>query len=636
MAKKNLLLEESIFIGLDDNYNMVDKPLSSGVFKIIGLIVFFIFLIVFFRVAYFQVFLSSQYKDRASINAGQHIILKGPRGIIYDRYGEPLLKNKPTFEVNVNLSQILKDRSKIKETLESVNKIIPFDITKIESEIINSDLERQAYYPIARNVPLDQIIELKKIDSPAIAIENNFSREYIDGPTFAQILGYTSLVNKDDLNKDKNLKLNDDIGKAGLELQYDDYLRGKDGLALKYKDAKGENIDDKTVSNPVTGNGLYTTIDAGLQKVFYNTLKDQLSSLGRTSGAGLAIDPQNGEVLSLVSLPSYDNNNLTSDLFIDKQKPLFNRIISGLYSPGSTIKPLVAVAALEEKIVDPLKSFLSIGYIELPNPYNPDKPSRFLDWKANGWVNMYSALAKSSNIYFYYIGGGFEEQKGLGIYKLQEYWKKFGLDKKTGIDYPNEATGVLADPEIKEKRTGQIWRIGDTYNVSIGQGDLMITPLELLRYISSVANGGKLPTPYFVKEIKDSFSNIIKTTMPTVYNLDIQDFQNIEEAKLGMIDGVNKDYGTSHSLSSIPMKLAGKTGSAQIQNNQKTNAFFVGFNIPDNNENSNQQTTDKKFNSAPQQIAILVLIEDAKEGSLNAVPVGKKIFEWYYENRIKK
>ena len=180
-------------------------------------------------------------------------------------------------------------------------------------------------------------------------------------------------------------------------------------------------------------------------------MKQGLSYLGSRAGVGIALNPQNGEVLALVSLPSFDNNKIKAEDLIDSSKPLFNRAVSGFYAPGSTIKPLVAFGALKEEIIAPEKEILSIGYIEIPNPYYPDRPSRFVDWKPHGWVNLYSALARSSNVYFYEVGGGFGDQKGLGIEKLKDYWQKFGLGELTGIDLPGEAKGSLPDPETKEK-----------------------------------------------------------------------------------------------------------------------------------------------------------------------------------------
>jgi len=338
----------------------------------------------------------------------------------------------------------------------------------------------------------------------------------------------------------------------------------------------------------------------------------------------------------LVSVPGFDSNKITSDVLNDSGKPFFNRVISGLYSPGSTIKPLMAFAALKEGLINLKTEIFSRGYIEIPNPYNPESPSRFVDWKPHGWVNIYSALAKSSNIYFYALGGGLPKNemgivknssndnneslsRGLGIEKLKEYWEQFGFDRKTGIDLPSETEGFLPDPEIKISRKKEDWRLGDTYNVSIGQGDLVITPIELISYISAIANNGKFYQPFIAKKFIAGTKNIIRETEPKLIK-DFSDYSNyFKEVQRGMIDTVEKPYGTAHLLSSLPIKIAGKTGSAQINNNTKVNAFFVGY----------MPTNDPK-------IAILVLIENAREGSLNAVPVAKDVLEWYYYNRIVK
>ncbi|MBU4348317.1 hypothetical protein KJ671_02330, partial [Patescibacteria group bacterium] len=395
----------------------------------------------------------------------------------------------------------------------------------------------------------------------------------------------------------------------------DEYLKGVDGKIIVYRDAKGQIFDEKNIQLPESGENLALTIDFEFQKYFYERFEKALDDLGRKSGVGIAINPQNGEVLSLFSFPSFDNNIFSESgnnaeknkILNSSSQPLFNRAISGLYTPASTIKPMVALAALEEKIITPEKQIFSSGFIEIPNPYNPANPSRFLDWKPNGWVDLHSAIAKSCNIYFYSIGGGFEDIKGLGIEKLKEYWEKFGLGKKTGIDLPAEEYGFLPSPQEKENRKNDIWRIGDTYNVSIGQGDLMVTPIQLISQISAISNGGKFYKPILIKdtnpEILIDFSNLS---------------EYIEEVKIGMGDTVSKSYGTAHLLSSIPVEIGAKTGSSQVSNNTKTNALFVGFMPLENPE-----------------IAILILVEDAKEGSLNAVPIAKDALEWYYWNRTK-
>jgi penicillin-binding protein 2 len=391
-------------------------------------------------------------------------------------------------------------------------------------------------------------------------------------------------------------------------MQYDDLLRGKNGAVAIFRNSTGNVEEIIRTEEPVQGATLKTTVDAELQEFFYSRMLQALLSLGRTSGAGIALNPQNGDILALISFPSFDGDNVSE--FLNKGgRPLFNRAVSGVYSPGSTIKPIHAAAALQESVVSPGDQIYSAGYIEIPNPYNPTAVSRFVDWKAHGWVDVYSALARSSNVYFYVIGGGFKDQLGLGIARLYKYWQKFDLDEPTGIDVPGEAVGFLPTPEEKEERTGEIWRVGDTYNVSIGQGDLGITPLRLITAVSAIANGGPAYTPH-IREIPE------KQVL-----LDIKDMAPaLAEVRRGMADAVKKDYGTANLLKTVPMLVGAKTGSAQVAGKTKTNALITAYASRDEN--------------TPPEIAILILVEDAREGSLNTVPVARDILQWYYDNRV--
>jgi penicillin-binding protein 2 len=628
MSPRDFSLEDAVMDDLDGGYDVIERPLSERLFTLFGIAAVLVGGFFIVRTGLYGTVKADQFADRAYANAGAQIILRAPRGIIYDRYGTALVSNEPSFNVSLNLSELFKRKDDMHTILGAVRTHVDFNAEEAEASLRRVNLERESYLLLARNVPLHSIIELKKADIPSVVVEDGYIRSYPDGEVFSHILGYTGLVSRSDLDQDPQLDLNDEIGKSGVERVYDSYLRGENGSRIILRDAQNNVLGERIDRAVQSGARVHTTIDAELQRVFYNALKNQLASLGRNAGAGLALDPQTGEVLALVSLPSFDPNNLTSSLFTDPAKPTFNRVVSGVYSPGSTIKPLVAFGALEEQVIDPLKSIYSAGFIELPNPYNPDQPSRFVDWKPHGWVNVYSALARSSNVYFYEVGGGFQDQRGLGIDRLRQYWQKFLLDQKTGIDLPGEAEGYLPAPDTKEKRTGQIWRIGDTYNVSIGQGDLMVTPLELLRYIGAVATKGKLFAPHVVLRIEKEKGNIAHERTLAFKEVEQKLPGTFNEVEAGMLQGSQKDYGTSYMLHDIPLDIAAKTGSAQIQNNQKTNAFFVGYNLPVEEMPAR--------NNVPRQIAVLVLIEDAREGSLNAVPVGHKVFQWYYEHRIKQ
>jgi len=617
MARGDLFLDEAVLDDLSEGLDIVERPLGRRVFFVAWIVVCALVVGALIRIFYLDVINGSTYRSRAFANAGQEIVLRAPRGGIYDRYGTLLVSNQPSFNVTLNLSQVLKDRAHIDNFLQTVNAIVPIDVAAVARDVVNADLEHQAYYPLAKNISLDQVVRLRNARLAPIIIENNYTRSYVDGPIFSHIIGYTGLAGAQDLAKDPSLSLTDEVGKAGLEAQYNAWLSGTNGQAVVYEDARGNPLDTKTLRDPVPGDSLYTTIDAALQQETYNALTKQLAALGRTRGAALIIDTKTGAVRALVSIPGYDNNHLTPALFTNPDGPTFNRVISGVYSPGSTIKPLVAFATLEEQIVSPFFKIFSPGYLDVPNPYDPAHPSRFLDWQYQGWVDMFSAIAKSSDVYFYEVGGGFGPLQGLGISRLHQYWDRFGLGAKTGIDLPGEVAGTLPDAASKEARTGQPWRLGDTYNVSIGQGDLAITPVELLRYIAGIAENGKLPTPHVLKFVKDESGKTVFAPSYTTTQIPYKNAQDFSYVQRGMVDAVTQPYGTAHMLADVPWSVAGKTGSAQISNNTKENAFAVAYAPVDN-----------------PQIAILVLIEDSRQGSLNAVPVVDAILKWYVENRV--
>jgi len=607
-------LEHSIIeSGIKRDLGILELPLSKNAFRLIltgGLV--FIGL-AFFRVAYLNYWNGGFYAARADSNVMKSVTLPAVRGIIYDRYGKVLVQNESAYRVVLNIGMVNREKLDIEEMIYAVSPILEMSADELWAIIKKADFEKTALVTLARNAGTGQVAAIKKMENKALEIQDDYRRQYPGGPAFAHLLGYTGILQYGDLK-----------GKSGLEKYYDDQMAGKDGERILYRTAKGEVLDEKLLEAPVHGNDLYTTIDADLQKYFYERLAGALRSLGRDIGVGIAMNPQTGEVLALVNVPSYDNNIFT-DLSKKKERaqvltaqfqPLFNRAISGTYTPGSVVKPIVALAALKEGVITPETEVFSAGFIEIPNPYNPDQPSRFLDWKAHGWVDVRSALARSSNIFFYSAGGGFGDIKGLGIEKLKEYWKFFGFGEKTGIDTEGESIGFLPDLEEKEIRKNDIWRIGDTFNVSIGQGDLQVTPIQILAQISAIANDGKWERPFLVKDIGNESGTTTINGSETV-----RDFSGLSdeiyEVQEGMKDTIRKPYGTAYALSDLPFESAGKTGSSQVANNTRTNAFFTVYAPAEN-----------------PQIAILVLIENAREGSLNAVPIGKDVLNWYYNNRL--
>ncbi|MEK7627153.1 MAG: penicillin-binding transpeptidase domain-containing protein, partial [Patescibacteria group bacterium] len=319
--------------------------------------------------------------------------------------------------------------------------------------------------------------------------------------------------------------------------------------------------------------------------------------------------------------PSFNNNIFNAfnagnslsansqDIFDDSAKPLFNRVVSGIYPPGSTIKPFLAMGILEEGLISPFKKIFAAGSITIANEYNPSTFYTFRDWKEHGWINMIDAIAQSSNVYFYTFGGGYGDINGLGIDKIKYYLTKFNFGSKTNIDLPGETAGMIPDPQWKREVKNENWYIGDTYNASIGQGDVAVTPVQLVSAISYIATK-KWYTPHLIKKL--IVGEQYKTIEIDEVDYNISD-KNINTAREGMRQAVVR--GSARSLFDILRPVAGKTGTAQFGSDGKYHAWFAGFAPFDNPE-----------------LAIVVLIEGGGEGSFAAVPVAKEVLEWYFDD----
>lgn len=598
--------------------DFLEIPLADRVFKIFLAIATVIIVLVFAQLLNLAAVNGDFYTKRAVANMSDIKVESAPRGIITDRFGNKIVENNQTFNVFLVPKSLPKTSEERLAIIESAVAILGLDQSEILKQLEERDWSISDRLILKTDLSHDELLGVAAANLAGVEIDPSFKRSENIPFKFSHVIGYTGLVNKRDLIENPNLSIDDQIGRSGLEAYYDNYLRGTNGEKMILTNAQGKTENERVIKQSVLGGDLKTFIDRDLQSYLYDRLSGALRELGRDVGVGIVMNPQNGEVLSLVNIPSFDLNRIGNYL-TNKNQPLFSRAVSGIYNPGSTIKPLVATAALVEGILDPNHEIYSPGYLDVPNPYDPEHPSRFLDWRPQGWVNLYSALARSSNVYFYSVGGGFGDQKGLGIERLKKWWRKFGLDEKTNIDLVGEDTGFLPDPAWKEKAKGEPWRLGDTYNVSIGQGDFSVTPIELLNYISAIASGGKFYEPRVMNEIKNAKGDIVLKSEPAL----LRDLSNeigsvLGDVRRGMRDGVTETYGTSYLLHDLPITVAAKTGSAQVSNNTKTNAFFVGYAPYDNPE-----------------IAVLILVENAREGSLNVVPVARDIFLWYYNNRMK-
>ncbi len=449
------------------------------------------------------------------------------------------------------------------------------------------------------------------------------SREYLGGGGLSHIVGYIGYPNKEDTSDIDALYSKEMMGKAGIEKIYNDILKGEAGSKLIETDAHN-NIKSESVQNlPKDGGNIYLSIDSEFQAKLYQYIESLSAERGFTGGAGIFMDINSGEIISIASFPEYDSNVLSrgeprekiNSYLTDKRTPFVDRAVSGLYAPGSIMKPVMALAALNEKIIAPEKEIFSSGSISLPNPFFPDKRTIFPDWKAHGWVDMRKALAVSSDVYFYEIGGGFEDIKGLGIGKIGEYSRMFGLGEKTGVDIEGEGVGLIPSPEVKKNNplNDDIWRIGDTYNASIGQGDFLVTVLQMVKMVSAVATDGILLNPHLIKKCEgeckdvspDKFKSSVKIDIPLEY------FNVVKE---GMRMAVTE--GTAKGLDLSNVEIAAKTGTAEI-GSKYVNSWVIGF-APYKNP----------------KIAFAVVMEKGdRNNTIGALYVTRQAFEWLSGNR---
>ena len=475
----------------------IEVPVSKTALRIF----YFCFLLMiagfFAKTFHLQVIEGKTLSDKAEENRFRMYSIQAERGVIYDRNGVQMVSNIPAFDLVCDTDCLPLDSARRNYILREISGITGKDIREIEQAIQESDISR---VKVSENVPHSVIIaiESRLDDLVGFKLVNNTIREYKDGPVFSHIIGYKREGGESD----------------GLENFYNNVLEQKSGKILAEKDAKGDIISKQIVSLPESGNSLGLYLDSDLQKKVYDALKKGVDKVGSTAGVGLAIDPRNGGVLAMVSLPGYDNNLFSDvmsaeqwkDLSEDKTYPMLNRAISGTYPTGSTIKPLIASAALEEGVVSSGKAILCQGEIKIDNILWPDSEHefwRYRDWYVHGWTDIRKEIAESCNVLFYTIGGGYKDFQGLGVERIKKYLNLFGWGDKTNIDLPGEESGLVPDPEWKEQHfagtgTSPVWGRGNTYYLSIGQEYLLATPLHLAMSSSAIANNGILFEPRLV------------------------------------------------------------------------------------------------------------------------------------------
>lgn len=498
----------------------IEKPISKK--NILYITIFLVVISFLFsgRLSYLQIKKGQAYLERSENNTLGKSVIFAERGIIYDKNGVELAWNKKVE-------------------------------TKKEEEILDSNTEKE-----------------NQKESVVFPV-----REY-KAPGFAHMLGYVSSPSQDSKG---NFWQTEYVGKAGIEKQYNDKITGINGQKLIEKDVHGNIYSENIINPPKRGEGLNTTIDSRIQAKLFESIKEHADKYKYVGGAGVIMDIQNGEILAITNYPEYDSAVVSlgkdqekiKNYLNDKRTVFLDRAVSGLYTPGSIVKPFLALAALNEGIISPQKKILSTGSITIPNPYTPSQPTIFKDWKAHGWTAMREAIAVSSDVYFYTIGGGHDGQKGLGIANIEKYARMFGIGTKTGIDLPNEKEGVIPNPEWKAKNfKNDPWRLGNTYHTSIGQYGFQVTPLEMTRATAMLANFGKSVKPKIVANQKYDFDDqLLEANIPNEY------FKIVHE---GMRETITS--GTATILNVPYVKVAGKTGTAQVGiSKSRINSWIVGF-----------------------------------------------------------
>lgn len=576
------------------------------------------------RLGYLQIIKGAEFRKKSENNSIRFRQIKPLRGLIMDRNGNVLVDNKPSFDVlyipNKNNANEL-SVEKLKELYESKSMDFPFDQTLLKNA--------KPYLPVKldKNVSMEKIalVETNALNLPGIYVDVSPIRLYLDGEILAPVIGYTGEISKEEMEKSNDKYAYGDIsGKHGLERFFDEYIRGRRGAELVEVNVYGREIKNLGRIDPVSGYNMALTIDADLQKAAWEAIKDK-------AGSAVVMDPRDGEILAMVSSPSFDpnlfNEGISSDLWDQLQNnpfaPLSNKAISGQYPPGSTYKLIIAAAALEEGVITPDTKVFCNGSFTLGN-------RTYRCWKkgGHGHVDLHKAIVESCDVYFYTVG------KMLGVDKIAEYAKRFGYGELAGIDLPNEKKGLVPSKEWKLKKKKEVWQLGQTISISIGQGYNLVTTLQLANAFGAFANGGTLWRPYIVKQIESADGKVYKEFSPVKkgeLNLSAKTIEILNDALKGV---VNEPGGTGQNAKLPDIEVCGKTGTSQVlglpENEkarrrrilgafQKDHALFAGY-AP---------------SKAP-EIVVAVILENAGGGGAVAAPVARRILSAYFEGKKKE
>ncbi len=612
----------------EEELGITEKKFEVKIKERIIYIIFFLFFVgaglLFGKTLYLQAVQGNTLAVVAQNNKSTITLIRPQRGIVYDRNLTKLVANAPAYDLLCDRKDFLQSSEGALRQIALMSGILGIPSADLQAQLADST---QPKVLIAENIAQEKllVLEARAQDLLSCHVEKNTVRNYTFGPAFSHVLGYGGKISKDELAEVQNYTVSDYIGKTGLEEFYEPELRGTPGQNEIIKTATGVQKSDDVLSEPSAGDNLVLNIDAGLQKAAYDALEKSIKNIGAKKGAAVALDPRTGAVLALVSYPAYDNNIFSqgisqaeySKLINDPNQPFFDRAIGAKYPTGSTIKPFEASAALQENIISPDKLINDPGYIEVHSQNDPTVTYTFKGVVPHGLVDMRKAIAVSSNIYFYTVGGGYGDQKGLGPANIKRYLDMYGWEKKTGIDLPGEWHGFVPSPDWKKQAKGENWWDGDTYNLSIGQSDLQVTPLQVAVAYSAIANGGTLYKPEIVQKIISSDGkDIVQEFKPEVTGKLEIDQENLQVVREGMRDGVRLEYGSSLMLNNLGVHIAGKTGTVETGRAGTFNTWSSSFAPYENPE-----------------IVFVATIEGVNGLRSATLPVAHDVLDWYFNKR---
>ena len=591
------------------------SPSNSSIFR--RILIFLIPFLILLTLAFFQIFnLMILSADEFKTQADSNRILKErvfpPRGLILDRNEEIVVENFIRQDLKVTPS-FVEDYSLY---ISNLSELLNYETSKIEDIFYKKLNEIKPFqsFTLIRNLNDEQIAKLNLNLSKFSGTEviPNFSRNVTEGESLGSVVGYLGFASKNSMLQDPNLKNFSDqqIGLLGIEKEYDDFLRGEIGYKFLEKDSKGNVIKVLSTEPPKKGKNLKLSIDLELQRTLFKEFTGK-------KGALIAIEPETGFIRALISSPSYDPNyfnNFYSDeiekILQDENSPLFNRAVSGQYPPASTLKPFIGLAALEEQVITWDEKIHDQGefFVE-----GDDRPYRGWKEEGHGFVNMESAIAESSDVYFYNIA--FD----LTVSSISPFLAKFGFGSSSKL-LGNESKGILPDKKWKLGQKGEFWFKGDTINMGIGQGYILTTPLQIAIAYSALVNGGQLITPRIVESI-DGVATEFSSK-----RIELKNNENWELIKKALVSVVESNKGTAHNLFDPKKRIAGKTGTAQVKSlindikyqeireNEllRDHALFVGYG-----------PIEKP------SLVVVVIVENGESGSLVAAPIVKKAINSY-------